>query len=55
MKICLKELRESQVNLEIMKEASLVKDLEGFKLILEESSELVAIFTSSIKTTERKM
>ena len=55
MKICLKELRESQVNLEIMKEASLVKDLEEFKLIFKESSELVAIFTSSIKTTERKM
>ena len=55
MKICLKELRESQVNMEIMKEASLIKDLERFKLILKENSELVAIFTSSIKTTQRKM
>ena len=55
MKICLKELRESQVNLEIMKEAKLVDNLIEFDNILKESSELVAIFTASLKTTQTKM
>ena len=55
MRICLKELRESQINLEILKEANLVKDLDAFEIITKECSELVAIFTSSIKTTQRKM
>ncbi len=55
MRICLKELRESQTNLEILKEANLVKDLDAFEIITKECSELVAIFTSSIKTTQRKM
>lgn len=55
MKICLKELRESQVNIEILIEASLVNEIEEFKKVLKENSELVAIFTSSIKTTQNKM
>ncbi|WP_452221386.1 four helix bundle protein [Lacinutrix salivirga] len=55
MKICLKELRESQVNIEILIEANLVNDIEEFKKVLKENSELVAIFTSSIKTTQNKM
>lgn len=55
MKICLKELRESQVNLEILIEANLVINIQEFKDVLKENSELVAIFISSIKTTESKM
>lgn len=51
MKICLKELRESQVNLKILKEADLIIGDEKMKLITQECKELVAIFTSSIKTT----
>lgn len=55
MKICLKELRESQVNLEILNEANLLEDLIDFQKIQKENSELVAIFTTSIKTTQSKM
>lgn len=55
MKICLKELRESQVNLEILKEAGLIEDKNRFESILKENSELVALFTTSIKTTQSKM
>lgn len=55
MKVCLKELRESQVNLEILKEANLVEDLKSFLEIERECGELVAIFTSSVKTTKSKM
>ncbi|MGB1269735.1 MAG: four helix bundle protein [Flavobacteriaceae bacterium] len=54
MKICLKELRESQINLKILKEADLIMDDEKMKSITQECKELVAIFTSSIKTTKEK-
>lgn len=49
MKICLKELRESQINLQILEEANLIKE-DRMKYIAQECKELVAIFTSSIKT-----
>lgn len=55
IKICLKKLRESQVNLEILKEANLIDDGDIFENILKENSELVAIFTASIKTTQNQM
>ena len=55
MKICLKELRESQVNLQIMEQAELVRNQKVFKSIVQECNELVAIFTTSIKTTKLKM
>lgn len=51
MKVCLKELRESQVNLQILEKSNLVKSKEDFEPIIKESNELVAIFTASIKTT----
>ena len=54
MKICLKELRESQVNLQILERSNLVIDKETFQSIIKECNELVAIFTSSIKTTNKK-
>ncbi|WP_298510163.1 four helix bundle protein [uncultured Kordia sp.] len=54
MKICLKELRESQVNMEIMVEANLIQDENKFKQNQKECSELVAIFTTSIKTSNKK-
>jgi four helix bundle protein len=55
MKICLKELRESQVNLEILKEANLIEEKEIFEKVLIENSGLIAIFAASLKTTQRKM
>lgn len=54
MKICLKELRESQVNLQILNESKLIQDQEKFDMIMLECKELVAIFTSSIKTSKIK-
>ena len=55
MKICLKELRESLVNLKIQKGANLVNDLERLELLLKENNELVAIFVASIKTSRSKI
>lgn len=54
MRICLKELRESQVNLEIFKEAGLILKTDAFEMIVNECNELVAIFTASINTTKKK-
>ncbi|NAS31541.1 four helix bundle protein [Flavobacteriaceae bacterium R38] len=54
MKICLKELRESQVNLQILKETDLIIEKEKFQQVFQECNELVAIFTTSIKTTSKK-
>lgn len=51
MKLCLKKLRESQVNLEILKEANLIKGSQKFVFISKEIKELVVIFTTSIKTS----
>ncbi len=55
MRICLKELRESQVNLQILEKSNLVENKLIFKTIIEECNELVAIFTASIKTTKNKI
>jgi len=54
MKLSLKELRETQVNLEILNEADLIKDHQKFEFIIKEIKELVAIFTTSIKTSKNK-
>jgi four helix bundle protein len=48
LKIILKELRESSICLRIMDKRSLLKTNE----VLNESNELVAIFTKSVKTAE---
>ena len=53
MKICLKELRESQINLQILEKSNLVNNKEIFEIIQKECNELVAIFTTSIKTTNK--
>ena len=50
MKICLKELRESYINMKIQKGAFLVTDSASFNLLLKENDELISIFVASIKT-----
>lgn len=54
MKVCLKELRESQVCLKIIARKPLLVDKTVDKA-LKESGELVAIFTTSVTTTEIRM
>lgn len=53
MSICLKELRESQVNLQILEQSNLVENKKAFQPMIKENNELVAIFTASIKTTNK--
>ena len=55
MKICLKELRESFINLKIMKGANLIADLDVLEKLLIENNELISIFVSSIKTASNKL
>ncbi|OBX25170.1 four helix bundle protein [Gelidibacter algens] len=52
MKLCLKELRESLVNLKIQKGADLIKNIERLEIIMKENNELIAIFVSSIRTSQ---
>jgi four helix bundle protein len=54
MKISLKELRESYVNLKIQKGASLIRDTVELDRILDENNQLISIFVSSIKTASAK-
>ncbi|MBP2831583.1 four helix bundle protein [Aquimarina sp. U1-2] len=54
MKLCLKELRESLVNLKIQKGAKLIRDDEELESLLKENNELIAIFVSSIRTSQNK-
>lgn len=54
MRLCLKELRESLVNLKIQKRTGLIKDKIKLDVILVENNELIAIFVTSIRTSEQK-
>lgn len=55
MKLGLKELRESQVWLKIVKRKQLIESDEIVKKALAECDELIAIFASSITTATRNM
>ena len=54
LRVCLKELRETQICLKIVKNK---KYLDPYHIdpVLHECSELVAIFTASIETKKRNM
>ena len=52
MKVCLKELRETQVGLKIIYRLKIAKSQEEVERILKECSELVSIFVKSIGTAE---
>ncbi|WP_299762972.1 four helix bundle protein [uncultured Dokdonia sp.] len=54
MKISLKELRESYVNMKIQKGASLIRDVIELDRLLDKNNQLISIFVSSIKTASAK-
>ena len=53
--IVLKELRETHINLQIIERTEKYKQCELINLLLEENNELLAIFTSSVKTAKRNL
>jgi len=55
IRIAFKELRETFLNLKIMEEANLCRDEDLLNSLIKETGELLAIFTSILKTaTNRK-
>lgn len=55
MKISLKELRESHVNMKIQKGAKLILDIEELDRLIDENNQLISIFVASIKTASNKV
>ena len=55
MKICLKELRESLINMKIQKGANLIADIDSLDKLLKENNELISIFVASIKKASSKL
>jgi four helix bundle protein len=53
LKICLKELRETDRWLQLIKRVPLVKKAERVDPLLQETDELVRIFVTSIKTAQK--
>ncbi|MEM0519096.1 MULTISPECIES: four helix bundle protein [Aequorivita] len=54
MKISLKELRESFVNMKIQRGANLITNVQIIDRLLIENNELISIFVASIKTASQK-
>ena len=54
MKICLKELRETLVNLKIQKGINSIVNKGSLERVITENNELIAIFASSIRTSQNK-
>ena len=52
MKVCLKELRETNICLKLISNRNMVKSQELVEKAFNESKELIAIFTKSIETAE---
>ena len=52
--IVLKELRESNVNIQIIALAEIVKDKNLIERILDESNQLISIFYRTIQTAKKK-
>jgi four helix bundle protein len=55
MKVCLKELRESLINMRIQKGAKLITDIDSLDKLIKENNELISIFVASIKTASLKL
>ncbi len=54
LRISLKELRETQRWLKLIHRVPLIKSLDQFDDIRQETEELIKIFVASIKTAEKK-
>ncbi len=55
MKISLKELRESHVNMKIQKGAKLITKVDELDRLIDENNQLISIFVASIKTASNKL
>jgi four helix bundle protein len=53
IKIILKELRETEINLNIIRKSGLSNDTAKVSYGIDESNELISIFVTSVKTAEK--
>lgn len=53
--VVIKELRESKVNVKLIKESAICQDLIELEMILSENDELLAIFFTTLKTARAKL
>ncbi len=54
MRVALKELRESMINLKIQRGADLIKNHEALDQLIDENNQLISIFVASVKTSRAK-
>jgi|AntDeeMinimDraft_4_1070355.scaffolds.fasta_scaffold14145_1 four helix bundle protein len=54
MQVSLKELRESKTNLRIQKGAELIREIQDLDSLIDESNQLILIFSKSISTSKNK-
>lgn len=54
MKVILKELRETRGNLVMSNRANLIKSGQAVDSVIDECSQLIAIFVKSIQTAEKR-
>ena len=52
--LCLKESRETHINLRIIKKVELIKNMELLDSLIDESNQLISIFTKTLDTTKKK-
>jgi four helix bundle protein len=55
MKICLKEFRETNVWLKVIRKRKLVKSLDVVEAALDKCKQLIQIFVASIKTAQKNL
>jgi len=55
LSIVMKELRETSVNITIINDLNKNSDQDGFKRLIKECDELLAIFYKTIQTTRKNM
>ncbi|MCB0479961.1 MAG: four helix bundle protein [Flavobacteriales bacterium] len=55
MKITLKELGETRMNLKIIERSSLSSEVEILTKLIEENNQLISIFVKSIETAKRNL
>ena len=53
--IVIKELRESHINLQIIKESQICEDVKFLENIIRENNELLSIFFATLKTAKKNL
>ncbi|MCF7833320.1 MAG: four helix bundle protein [Candidatus Marinimicrobia bacterium] len=53
MKVILKELRETIINLKLISKTGLISDIDSCDQVINENNELISIFVKSIQTARK--